>query len=688
MKNILVCLVAGYILGAVTPAFGGNGSDSLAVVAANGGLHFLRVMLTDNCLPRNSATELELTNNSLSSEFFVPAQLGFWITAAVLSVEARQEYPELTFGFEQDELVLQLSCILNQLESILASDVYIDPLTGKKALFQVYYSLTGQAPQGTDFEATVSMLDNLYLIVGLQTAANWLADIDPILQTQFEATLQAFDLGMWLEEDELYLGAPQNPIGGPKFDRILSEGRLALVAGLARGELPWETFLQLHRQSQFASQNALTSAGRAVAFLPFFGTALETYVPTLFLSSELNTVLGPNTLHPLACAHGDVRQFLELPAVGATGISNGFGAFTLFTQSPAELDSEFQDKKVLIPPAALIEAGILMATNPSVANNFEACIGVVQDGSDAYAQWGVPDYVDFGTGLVNQGLRNRSLLESAQATTALLNHLLGGDFLEALLQENAEWETAIEAYALHLATGRYEAESLDNSSGIPKSQTQASGQETRWLASIGDSLILSFDLKTEAQILCTAWYSNDDTGQGDLLDFRVNGFSIAMVPTVNTNSSGSAGAGWNTFTALPAIDLGTLPGGNHTLSVHLIDSDGFGVEIDIIHLLLPAATLADYDCNETSSKYLHATQTDLTVFPNPSAGAVHFQLEQTDPSTASLMILDLNGSVVYQTRSEVRSAGVRWAAEGLAPGLYLYRLQTADTLYVGKVVRY
>ena len=283
MKQTLFSIVAFclcFSVSATPPSLSANAID-----LANGGLGFMRHMLSDECLPFNGAKESELENGTISETFFVPNQLGYWMMNAVLSVEARALHPALTYGFTTTELLDLLPCMLDKLEFMQENASYVDPQSGKIALFQTYDSFTGEA-LGSEFDRIVSMLDNAYLITALRLTANWLEDKDANLHNQAESILDQFDMDIWIDDDSLYLGGTNDPLVQP-VDRIISESRLALVVALARGEMSPSLFSKILRYIQ----NDSVGNG-SVAYLPFYGTALEIWVATALLPIELNTKLG------------------------------------------------------------------------------------------------------------------------------------------------------------------------------------------------------------------------------------------------------------------------------------------------------------------------------------------------------------------------------------------------------------
>lgn len=79
----------------------------------------------------------------------------------------------------------------------------------------------------------------------------------------------------------------------------------------------------------------------------------------------------------------------------------------------------------------------------------------------------------------------------------------------------------------------------------------------------------------------------------------------------------------------------------------------------------------------------------LTVYPNPFAGRATIHLDVPEPVQASLRLYDVFGRWVATLREGPMAAGayqIRLEADGLAGGVYVYRLQTARHLHTGTMV--
>src|SRR5439155_6116859 len=130
-----------------------------------------------------------------------------------------------------------------------ASTAFTHAPTGAKALYQVHRVPGGEAPRSTDFERTISLLDNAQLATGLQVTANYLRSLaaqqlDPrvnpqdrqALANRIDAALGQFNCRIWFDNQSqnVHIGGPENPLLGSSLDRITSEARLAPVVALAR----------------------------------------------------------------------------------------------------------------------------------------------------------------------------------------------------------------------------------------------------------------------------------------------------------------------------------------------------------------------------------------------------------------------------------------------------------------------
>lgn len=573
-------------------------------------------------LPLNEATAAEL--DTLGSgqlvtrqSHFVPAQLGFWFTVAVGSHALRAADPDFTAGYDNAELISELDAAINKLEAILAApnNVYVDAQTGGKALYQRYDTQTGETLQRDDFERTVPLIDNAYLIAGLEVARQYLlrppAGVDAgdaqTLAARLVAILSEFNLRMWFDGTDLRIGGrgTLDPRTGSAFNRITTETRLAPVLALARGELTETEFRDIVSRAVSAGQVGANVGGQEVERTASGGTALETNVATMFLPHERSTMFGSGALYPYVRAWSETVASFNPPleAFGATGVStqNGFLDFRL---RPAEFPGAFIDSQVLVPLASAVTAGSLAAPwhGPleriavEALDNFTAALQATKDQGQFHATYGVPNAVDFGSGLVGQP-RIWGFLEVAQAVAAMTDARLGGDFYFDLLRRDSAFELAAFVYETALNTAEFEFDRNDLDPGALACRPAASGGAlegvggfacdggaTWHIENVGDSLKREIFTRIRGDYEIIVTYSNDNVdGQpGDVVNVLVNGVPAGQFTTEDTDD-------WNVFIQTPKILLVGLAPGVHEVAFELASTDGFGVDLDMFHVELVRA---------------------------------------------------------------------------------------------------
>jgi hypothetical protein len=566
--------------------------------AAAGAMNFLRALdspTTTAGLPLNGASQSELKSGTFSSTFFVPAQLGTWFADAVLANAEYRQDPTFTAGLTDQQLMTDLTASETSLETILTNYAYTDPTTGGKALYQVHLTPSGQAPRGNSYEQTVPLLDNAELVAGLQTAANYLLyrfnpapGINPqdvsALAGRIDTAIGRFNFRMWFDGTNLHLGGPENPLSGSVLDRVTAEGRLAAVVAASLGDLSPAELAGVVNSLRSQSVQGVSAGGVAAQQLPYFGTALESWAVTPYLSSELATFYGSDTLYPLAAATMETSQRLGLPAAGAEGVDNGFGAYELFGLAPAEGQYSGLNDSVLIPPAAGVMAGALanaplpqlQTVAQQAVQNFSATMTALQNANQLDPTWGVPNYLDFGSGQVNEANPERGFLEIGQMATALLNGLLGGQYVEGLLRYTPGWNTALAQYDGLLDVREAEFQPAGDGSSIPRSN--ASGKSVWYLSSVGQQVTYNTLVGAAGAYNLVLRYSNNDLAPGDDLTVLVNGASVGTLHTAPTGD-------WNTFTTTPAFSLGQLPAGSVQIGFRLATTGGYGVDLDNFELI-------------------------------------------------------------------------------------------------------
>ncbi len=571
----------------------------VASKVALSGIRYLRRVsdtVSTNGLPNNEATQNQLDSDVklFDGSFFVPSQLGYLSASIVASHKLQSTEANFSDGYSTSEMFSQLEVIADSLDRILAQFAYTDAQTGGKALYQVHRIPEGDAPRATPFEKKVSLLDNAYLVAGLSVVTEYLKGLGSsdgsALAARFTQIRSLFDFAMWHDGSNMRMGGEENPRSGVVLDRIVSEARLAVVLALAREEITTTEFISaidrmIRNSSPFTTPNGLT-----IGALPFFGTALELWVPTAYLSSELSTDLGKNTLKPMVQAWQDTADRLGLPVGCSTGVSDGLDTpeFRVFSRSPAEVTAaDYHNRAVVIPLACGMQAG---AVGSSLSLQTLAKAYVVALEKNRFDdKYGFANSLDFGSSLVNEVNSVRGTLEVAQMTLALMNFLIGGDWLETLLRVNPQWGKALGYYtkllngeALEAKTTNFEAEDTSQTVGGELiGRSNASGETVFHLIEVGDEATYIVDIPSTGSHELVLRYSNDDTGAGDEVSIIVDGKKIASFNTIDTKPRGG-GDGWNTFVETEAVALGDIPEGAFEFTLRLDSTDNFGVDLDLL----------------------------------------------------------------------------------------------------------
>jgi hypothetical protein len=653
-----------------------------------GALAFLRQMTLANGLPQNEATASELallsdTVNSIpaNNRFFNPAQAGFWLTTSVLSHALGRQDAAFAAGMSDSDLVTELTATIQSLEAIsnTANSVYRSPpgeTPAGIAFFQNYDSITGQ-PRAGAVDRQVPFIDNGYLAVGLLATGRYLrraasqGDVGPRaefldLANRAEALAKRIQFAFWFdaESKRFHLGGTNDPMAGGVVDRLTSESRLVPVLAFALGQISRSDFdaaMRLLVRESRSGSRIIGSPG--LERLPVFGTALELFVPTIFLSSERETMFGQSTLAQAVFAAVDTAQSLGLPAAGAMGIANGGtppdGAdakYLNFGLSPAELAGDAnnpRDQHVLVPPAAAIMAGTmsklpnphLQAAGEAAARNASEAIDQLRAAGQFDATYGAPNYLDFGSQMVNSVNPVRGFLEIAQLAAALLNNELGGDYLESLLRYDIGWRTALDAY--RQALNVRELEFSANGAGTPIIRSNASGgsnltapAETDggvWhLQSVGDSATYDVGIGLPGIYRAQVRYSNHDGGSLDDLQIALNGQTVATFTTINTQD-------WNLFSETEPLPLGELLPGTFQVTITLMSTDGHGVDLDTLALTWSPRNWHNhrlaYDVNDDT----YTTPNDVLIIITELNANDTRQLPVPPPSDTAIPYYDVNG---------------------------------------------
>ncbi|MDH3604808.1 MAG: hypothetical protein OEU26_34825, partial [Candidatus Tectomicrobia bacterium] len=501
-------------------------------------------------MPINEAAVSELNSGEFNSQFFVPAMLGYQIIMAVLGHNTHAVDATFTAGADDAAFLADLRRKITTLEDIMANDVYCDEETGKCAMYQVYVTSGANPPRG-DWEGIVSHLDNTFVIVGLRIARNYLSSLAPDadLVVRLDTLLDRFSHRMWFADAYLMQGAPNNPRAGGAIDRLLHEGRTSILSARSRDEITEAEFRMLIEMLHLRSVPGVNSNGDAIDALPFTGSALEIIAAHPFMTAEATTRLGPMTLERLLDARIAKAHSLGLPAAGASGTADGFGAFTGFTLSPAEWShDEHRNLQVLVTPAA----GMWVALETTDAiRNFMAAYRTARDAGMIHPVYGLPNYVDVGqSGAVNTADPVYGTLEINQMGVALLNGLHGTYALESILRQTPGWDQVLHDYVALVSRIYREAErpSVDNGGSV-EHRVNASGTRVQRLSTPGSTLTFDIDFQAGASDWEMAIrFSNADTGVLDTLVIDIDeadGTDIRELPWQSVDT-----ADWDVFTTV------------------------------------------------------------------------------------------------------------------------------------------
>jgi hypothetical protein len=72
----------------------------------------------------------------------------------------------------------------------------------------------------------------------------------------------------------------------------------------------------------------------------------------------------------------------------------------------------------------------------------------------------------------------------------------------------------------------------------------------------------------------------------------------------------------------------------------------------------------------------------MSVYPNPSNGAVNVKLAQELAEAASLTVVDLNGRVVYTQELAAGAQSVSFELSGVKAGTYMLNVENGTTSLV------
>lgn len=186
------------------------------------------------------------------------------------------------------------------------------------------------------------------------------------------------------------------------------------------------------------------------------------------------------------------------------------------------------------------------------------------------------------------------------------------------------------------------------------------------------------------------FYGND--GQNF---FNCNSF-IGKNVTVNVNKD-SCDA-WNNIQADPRLSDPTVKVGGLTARSACIDAGNnafvtMAYDLANIPRILPgrqdASSIVDigyleYEARITSTEELSQADIDLQVYPNPVSSLVSYRLSGQN-RCGKIQIFDLAGKVIYSEDILLNAGNVN--VENLRPGIYLFKLISADITRTVKIIK-
>lgn len=113
-------------------------------------------------------------------------------------------------------------------------------------------------------------------------------------------------------------------------------------------------------------------------------------------------------------------------------------------------------------------------------------------------------------------------------------------------------------------------------------RSRACGESTIWLHA-GESRTFSFNLGVGARYSLNMRYSNDNDGPSETIRVALDGVSVGQFVAQDT---GDNGRGWNVFVWSDIVGVAALSLGHHEVVLSVTGGDGFGVEIDVVALVL------------------------------------------------------------------------------------------------------
>lgn len=539
-------------------------------------------------LPVNELNKLGGT----TKPFFVPAQLGTGLVAWVLGHQVRKVDPTFTAGLADAEFAFRVDASLDRLEEIFATPASLHPHPDFKILFQTYSSLTATPLRNSTFDKTVSMLDNLFVMLGLKAVQLHVleAGLDNSLATRAAALLGQMSLEPWLDKSGdlpvLRIGGADNPKAGSIVDRILHEGRHGPLLARAMGDIDDLALSQLVTRMMTGTKPG-RGGGQTLQFLPYSGSSLEAFAVTPYVPLERSRLLGLSGFRPLAAAWMSIGAGLKLPASGATGVADGFGKFKAFSMGPSEKPGSFHNKPVVVFPAVMQMA----AAVPGAATeaNFMTAVAHARARGLYDAFLGLPNAMSISGNDVDNANPVYGTLENEQALVCQLDAMLGGNYLGSLLDQDPAWAAASDDYKRLCDTFFVQAESggVSTAKVESRSRGRAFGGSTRFFSTAAGRLTLTVPVALSENYEIIIRYSNwGASGEG--ITLQLDGQTITPpggIVLVDTEPASPNGDGWNWFQETAAVSMpGQLSAGNHTLIIGSANFNDNGFEVDHIAL--------------------------------------------------------------------------------------------------------
>ncbi|MCC6411279.1 MAG: hypothetical protein IT270_06450 [Saprospiraceae bacterium] len=175
--------------------------------------------------------------------------------------------------------------------------------------------------------------------------------------------------------------------------------------------------------------------------------------------------------------------------------------------------------------------------------------------------------------------------------------------------------------------------------------------------------------------------------------FEITGLSAPNLPDFDgtcwaQNGDGRLAISWSV--PLPHALLPDAPAFTVHLRARKATNLSEAVQLDV-QRLNPETYAANGDLQDLELTFGEAYK-DLSVKPqpNPGAGGAQWPLRLNQPGKVQLQLVDARGQIRYQ-QNETLSAGAHWLTmphdPSLAPGLYSWRIQSADGIWTGQWVK-